>query len=266
MAGALLLLYFFVFFFFVVVSRVPAPLLLAAAAADGGCTSTTKTCGSLNISAPFGLVDESEENNCGLQMGFQVHCTDKIPYLGFYERQYRLQILHIFYGNFSLLVSDAHKFQDFNRSSEKGCHVPTANSTSKLGLPFSNSPLNQNLIFYNCTKAPPPPETVSRDELVETVCRNNTFVRAGGQYNGDGVGGGYELEGCNSIAVPVLGKSDSGKVNASDYLELIRNGFLLTWQPPPQQQQPGPQPQAAGSGGKFTEYGLVLFLLEVHSS
>lgn len=253
MAGALLLLYFF-FFFFVVVSRVPAPLMLAAAA-DGGCTSTTKTCGSLNISAPFGLVDESEENICGLQMGFQVHCTDKIPYLGYYGREYRLQILHIFYSNFSLLVSDVHKLGDFNRSSEEGCHVPTANSTSKLGLPFSISPLNQNLIFYHCTEAPPPEDRVG---LVDTVCLNNTFVRAGGRYNGDG-GGGYEIEGCSSTAVPVARKS--GKVSASDYLELIRNGFLLTWQPPPQQQQPGLQPQAAGSGGKFTEYGLVFFFI-----
>lgn len=247
MARALLLLYFF--FFVVVVSRVPAPLLLAAAAC------VPERCGNLIVSPPFRLVDGSEENKCGL-MGFQVHCTGDVPYLGYYGREHRLRILGIFYGNFSLLVSDAHKLHAFNRSSEKGCHVPTANSTSKLGLPFSNSPLNQNLIFYNCTKAPPAPETVSRDGLVDTACRNNTFVRAGGRYYNDGVGG-YELEGCNSTAVPVLGKS--GRVNASDYLELIRNGFLLTWQPPPQQQQPGPLPQAAGSGGKFTEYGLVLF-------
>ncbi|PNT69894.1 hypothetical protein BRADI_2g02519v3 [Brachypodium distachyon] len=233
MARALLLLYFFFFFFVVVVSRVPAPLLLAAAAC------VPERCGNLIVSPPFGLVDGSEENKCGL-MGFQVHCTDKIPYLGFYGREYRLQILGIFYGNFSLLVSDAHKLVGFNPPSERGCHVPTANSTSKLGLPFSNSPLNQNLIFYNCTKAPPPPETVSRDGLVDTACRNNTFVRAGGPYNGDGGGGGYELEGCNSTAVPVLGKSDSGKVNASDYLELIRDGFLLTWQP-----TQGSQPDAA---------------------
>ncbi|KQK02584.2 hypothetical protein BRADI_2g02500v3 [Brachypodium distachyon] len=187
--------------------------------AEEGCT--TQRCGNLTVSAPLGLIVEgSEENKCGLQMGFQVRCTDDVPYLGYYEREYRLRILGIFYGNFSLLVSDP------------------INTASKLGQPFSIiSPLNQNLIFYNCTKAPPPEE--DRAGLVDTVCRNNTFVRAGERYYNDGVGG-YELEGCNSTAVPVLGKS--GRVNASDYLELIRNGFLLTWQPPPQQQQPGPQP------------------------
>jgi hypothetical protein len=115
-----------------------------------------------------------------------------------------------------------------NPSSGQGCHVPTANTASKIGSPFSISLLNRNLVFYNCTKAPVRAMR-ERAALVETVCRNDTFARAGGRY---GEPGDYALEGCNNTAVPVLGPS-TGWVNVSDYLELISDGFLLTWQPPP---------------------------------
>ncbi|VAH71763.1 unnamed protein product [Triticum turgidum subsp. durum] len=198
---------------------IPAPMLAAAA-------SEPERCGSVTVSRPFGVVHGSEENRCA-QMGFQVHCKDHVPYLGYYEPDYGLRILHIFVHNGSLLVSDAHKLQDFDgRSSPQGCHVPTADTATKVGDPFSISPLNQNLVFYNCTRAPGRPVG-----LLDTVCRNNTFVRAGGPYNASGgIDGGYALEGCNATAVPVLGAS--GDVNASDYEKLIRDGFLLTWQPP----------------------------------
>uniref|UniRef100_A0A8R7RA99 Wall-associated receptor kinase galacturonan-binding domain-containing protein n=3 Tax=Triticum urartu TaxID=4572 RepID=A0A8R7RA99_TRIUA len=160
------------------------------------------------------------------QLGFQVHCFDGVPYLGYYEAGFRLQILDIFYNNGSLLVFDVHKLGDFNLSGEKGCHVPKANVATKIGPPFSISPRNQKLVFYNCTRAP-----AAQAGLVDTVCRNNTFVRTGGRYNASGViDGSYALEGCNATAVPVLGAS--GEANPSDYEELISDGFLLTWQPP----------------------------------
>ncbi|XP_048548532.1 LEAF RUST 10 DISEASE-RESISTANCE LOCUS RECEPTOR-LIKE PROTEIN KINASE-like 2.5 isoform X2 [Triticum urartu] len=182
-------------------------------------------CGNLTVSSPFGIALGSEENRCA-QLGFQVHCFDGVPYLGYYEAGFRLQILDIFYNNGSLLVFDVHKLGDFNLSGEKGCHVPKANVATKIGPPFSISPRNQKLVFYNCTRAP-----AAQAGLVDTVCRNNTFVRTGGRYNASGViDGSYALEGCNATAVPVLGAS--GEANPSDYEELISDGFLLTWQPP----------------------------------
>ncbi|VAH71647.1 unnamed protein product [Triticum turgidum subsp. durum] len=203
-------------------STMPARMLVAAAACE------PERCGNVSVSPPFGIVSGSEENRCA-QSGFQVHCTDDVPYLGYYERGFGLQILNIFYNNSSLLVSDVHKLGDFNHSGEKGCHVPKANTATKTGPPFSISSLNRNLIFYNCTRAPSL-ETVHRAGLAATVCRNNTFVRAGGRYNATGViAGSYDLPGCNVTAVPVLGAT--GKVNASHYIELISDGFLLTWRP-----------------------------------
>ncbi|KAM0914821.1 hypothetical protein ACQ4PT_011250 [Festuca glaucescens] len=197
-------------------------LVLILAASDDGCLP--EQCGNVTIAAPFGIVSGSSENGCA-QLGFQVHCTGGAPYLGYYELEYGLQILDIFYGNASLLVSDVHKLGDFNASSPQGYHVPTANTASKIGNPFSISRLNRNLVFYNCTKAP----VRERAGLVETVCRNNTFVRPGRRYDEPW---DYTLEGCNATALTVRGPS-TGEVNPSDYQELISDGFLLTWRPPP---------------------------------
>jgi hypothetical protein len=211
------------FFLIVVITVSPFPAPAFAAACE------PERCGNLTVSYPFGVVWGAEENRCA-QLGFQVHCAaGDIPYLGYYQLDFGLQILDIFYGNSSLLVSDVHKHAEFNPSSGQGCHVPTANTASKIGSPFSISRLNRNLVFYNCTKAPVR-ATRERAGLVETVCRNNTFARAGGHY---GEPGDYALEGCNDTAVPVLGPLTWQPVNASDYQELITDGFLLTWQPPP---------------------------------
>ncbi|EMS65955.1 hypothetical protein TRIUR3_00275 [Triticum urartu] len=159
------------------------PALLLAAACE------PERCGNLSISAPFGVVSGSEENRCAqAQLGFQVHCTDGVPYLGYYEPEYGLKILDIFYNNGSLLVSDVHKIGGFNLSDKKGCRVPTANTATKVGPPFSLSPLNQNLVFYNCTKVP-----AGQAGLVET--------------------------GCISAFLTVLGVY--GEANASNYARLI---------------------------------------------
>ncbi|VAI52406.1 unnamed protein product [Triticum turgidum subsp. durum] len=199
-----------------------------------GCSP--ERCGNMTIATPFGLVSGSEENTC-MQLGFQVHCTDGVPYLG-YHSGYGLQILNIFPLNSSMVVSDILKLGGFNNLSRQGCHVPMADAATKIEPPFSISPLNQNLIFYNCAKPPP-----ARAGLVETVCGNNTFVRAGGWYNTTGgMNSGYALEGCNATALPVL--VPSGEANARDYEELISDGFLLTWQP---------LPSAGGSGGHYSE-------------
>ncbi|KAK8452312.1 hypothetical protein SEVIR_5G091400v4 [Setaria viridis] len=180
-----------------------APLMPAAAADRQGrehCPS--QLCGNVNISFPFGLVPEEDA---------VTHC-------------YALfQILSIFYDNASLFIAETQDHND-SRHLELGCYIPTGNVTSKFGRLFSISPLNQNLIFYNCIKPLPP--SVG---LAETMCRNNTYVRvAAERYDGHG---SYFLEGCNSSVKPVLGRSV--KIDAGNYEELMRDGFLVTWQWPP---------------------------------
>jgi len=216
-----------------------APLVLAAAAADGQgaerCPAAPVPCGEVNITFPFAIVPDEATESCG-EIGFQVICQDNTtPYLGYNRNRrygHRLQILHIFYDNASLLVADAEKLEDFNSTSER-CHAPSNNSSSKLGLPFSISAMNRDLIMYNC--AEPLPEEERRGEgLVEMSCGNRTFARvADDRSDGDPGPGGYGsyfLEGCNATIVPVLTRS--GEANASNYKELIRDGFLLTWRRP----------------------------------
>ena len=153
-----------------------------------------------------------------------------------------MQILSIFYRNRSLLIADRQAY--FNRSSPEGCHIPTANTSSHPAPPFSVSPVNQNLIFYNCTKPPPPGAG-----LVDTVCHKNTFVRAA-DGRPDESAGSYFLEDCNATMVPVLGVS--GKVNATNYEQLVRDGFLATWQwQPPPLPPPPPPPGNFALGTSF---------------
>ncbi|CAO2193527.1 unnamed protein product [Urochloa humidicola] len=219
------------------VSLVPLVLLAMAADGKGGKDCPPTVCGNLTISPPFWSVpDEATETNyCGVP-GFQVICYVNTPYLQ------RLQILSIFYNKSSLLVADSDKLHKdfFNTSGNDGCHAPMINSSTKLGNPFSISPVNQNLIFYNCTKTLGE-EVRQKSSLVETVCRNNTFVRAEGRYNDvSGRYGEYFLEGCDATIMPVLVRS--GKANASNYRKLLSDGFLLTWRQLPQPSLPPFEP------------------------
>ncbi|GJN37556.1 hypothetical protein PR202_gb26527 [Eleusine coracana subsp. coracana] len=200
-------------------------MLATAAEAQGEETCSPVLCGNVTIQFPFMIVQEqAAQTKCGWA-GFQVVCHDNTPFLGYYRDGYQFQILNISYNTGSLLVADVHKLSDFNPSSPRGCHAPRANSTTKVGPPFSISPRNQYLIFYNCEKAPAPGQ---KEKLVETICRNNTFVRAAELFDKSGSYGPYFLEGCGATVLPVLGAS--GKTNASRYEDLIRDGFLLTWQ------------------------------------
>ena len=121
-------------------------LPLTPAAEEQGEACEPKRCGNLTVSAPFGIVAGSEESRCA-QLGFQVHCFADIPYLGYYQPGYGLQILDIFYANASLLVSDVHKLVHFSNRSGGVCSIPVANTASKVGAPFSISSSNWNLVF-----------------------------------------------------------------------------------------------------------------------
>jgi hypothetical protein len=202
------------------------PLLVAAAADGQGEHCPPFLCGDVTISFPFGLIPEGAvQTNCGAGIGFQVRCRNNIPYLGSFQSEYDMQILSIFYHNHSLLIADRHWPVYFNISSTERCHTFPTSTSSHLAPPFSISSVNQNLIFYNCNK--PSPSV----DVVETVCHkahNTTFVRAA-DGRSDESAGSYFLEGCTAAMVAVLGVP--GKVNTSNYEQLVRDGFLATWLP-----------------------------------
>jgi len=203
------------------------PLPVAAAQGQGEhCPPFS--CGDVTISFPFGLIpDGAGQTNCGAAIGFQLHCHNNIPYLRSFQSEHDMQILSIFYHNHSLLIADRHWPAYFNISSTGRCHTFPTSTSSRLAPPFSISSVNQNLIFYNCNKPPPSSPGV---DLVETVCHkahNSTFVRAA-DGRPDESAGSYLLEGCTAAMVAVLGVP--GKVNASNYEQLVWDGFLATWQ------------------------------------
>jgi hypothetical protein len=111
---------------------------------------------------------------------------------------------------------------------------PSWNTSVRPNPPFRISPTNLDLTLYNCTGAA---AAAARQNgaLEETRLRcgneNEVFVRAGWLYDETRDNAtGYAIEGCDSLVVPVLGSS--GNENASDYEQLINDGFLLTWDGP----------------------------------
>ncbi|CAO2193525.1 unnamed protein product [Urochloa humidicola] len=208
-------------------------MLVAAAAAtvQGDCSANNR-CGNVTIVKPFGIVSEqATASNCG-SFGFQVTCQDDTPYLGYSRRGneiYGLQILTIFYGNRSLLVADMRKLTDLANLSHEHCQqykFPSSNTSTKIAHPLSISSINQELVLYNCVKVPP---AAAAEGLAERTCGNRTFIaRVGGSYGELDNSEGYVLEGCESVVVPMLRKSGD-KANASNYAQLISDGFLLTW-------------------------------------
>uniref|UniRef100_M8BQL4 Putative serine/threonine-protein kinase n=1 Tax=Aegilops tauschii TaxID=37682 RepID=M8BQL4_AEGTA len=213
------------------------PVMLAWPEEHQGEGCSAKRCGHLNISQPFWLPDMEAGRSCG-SLDFEVNCnrTEGTPtpvlrssgLTGF-------TILNISYEESSLRVVDLRKEQDLNVSN--GCNFPIWNTSGKLAPPFKVSPANLNLVFYNCTKALAHRDTA----LVDLSCADatNAYARAGVRFDETGKYGGYALEGCNAIVVPVMGSTTTSKVSASHYKQLINGGFLLTWEDHP---TPLPEP------------------------
>ncbi|KAE8788699.1 putative serine/threonine-protein kinase [Hordeum vulgare] len=198
------------------------PLALVAADQQEGEGCLDKRCGSLTVSHPFWISDNHEGRSCG-SLDFVVDCNNNNPVLRS-SGSTGFAILNISYESRGLRVVDLYKEEDINDS-----HFPRWNTSGKLATPFKVSHANLNLIFYNCTK----PLAHQDRALVEMRCVDgtNTFVRTGGHSDETGNYVDYALQGCNATVVPVM--SWSGKANASHYKQLIKDGFLLTWDLPP---------------------------------
>ncbi|KAM0822107.1 hypothetical protein ACQ4PT_071720 [Festuca glaucescens] len=224
------------------------PLMLTMVAAEEqaeGCSAATR-CGNLTISYPFWLLDMETGRSCG-SPDFEAACVNNTPILrSSVPVAYGIAIIDIDYEERSLHVVDQGKLNILQASDS--CPAWTMNTSIKLGLPFTIDADSMNLVFYNCTSA----TAARRDSaLVEMRCGNkNIFVRGGVPYDETGDYAGYAIEGCNATTVPVLGMS--GEAKASDYEQLISDGFLMKWQQPP------------GSGSKRT--GKKIILIEITSS
>uniref|UniRef100_M8BNM4 Wall-associated receptor kinase galacturonan-binding domain-containing protein n=1 Tax=Aegilops tauschii TaxID=37682 RepID=M8BNM4_AEGTA len=210
---------------FVLLSSVPLVPVTAKEEHGGGC-SAKKRCGNLTVSDPFWLADIEAGRSCG-PLDFMVSCNRSIPLLRS-SGPIGFAIMNISYEGRNLRVVDLHKEEAF--SIPKVCHFPRRNTSSKLALSFKINPANLNLIFYNCTKTAAHPRGKA---LVEMRCvdMTNAYVRTGVPYDATGAYAGYALDGCGAIVMPVMGSL--GEANASDYKQLINDGFLLTWDPAP---------------------------------
>jgi hypothetical protein len=202
-------------------------LTIAAAGEQGeGCWATRK-CGNLNISQPFWLRDTETAGACGL-LDFEVKCNNSSTPILRTTIGYGFRILGISYEERSLSVVDI-----YDKNASRFCHVPGWNTSANLGLPYKISTGNLNLVLYNCTAEAA--AVARRDsKLVPMRCgkESNAFVRGGGFYNGTSEYAGDAVEGCHATVVPVL-SSKSGAANASNYEQLISDGFLVTWDPLP---------------------------------
>ncbi|KAM3197987.1 hypothetical protein ACQJBY_073216 [Aegilops geniculata] len=213
------------------------PLMLAVASADEqveACSGLAKRCGNTTISHPFWIPDWETGRSCG-STEFEVSCHDSSTpiLLSSVAVSYGFEIIHISYDEERLHVVDVGKLKLLHAANS--CSLPVWNTTVKLGLQFRIAPVSLNLVLYNCTEEAGAAALARRDaELVPTTmrCGNRSMVYAGagGRYNETSGYGSYE--GCDAAVMPVRG-SPSGEVNASDYEQLINNGFILTWELPP---------------------------------
>uniref|UniRef100_A0ACD5VE29 Uncharacterized protein n=1 Tax=Avena sativa TaxID=4498 RepID=A0ACD5VE29_AVESA len=226
----------------------PRMLMVTVAEQPEGCSA--RTCGNLTISDPFWLVDMETGRSCG-SPDFEVACYKNTPLLRSYGA-FGFVILNITYEEHSLRAIDQGKLELLH-ASNSCVLLPTWNTSTKLGRLFRIDPGNRDLIFYNCTEEAASAARQDR-ALVETGVRcrneNEVFVRAVGSYNETSDYADYAVKGCSAIVIPVL--DYSGKANAGDYEQLIRDGFLLTWDPSP--------PPLARSKRTFTKIIIIVLI------
>lgn len=239
------------FLVFVWVWWLPLMLVGAQEQPREGCSDLAKSCGNLhNISDPFWIVDSETGKPCGAP-SFEVFCANNTPSL-LSIGQFGITILNITYEERSLRAIDREKMGLVHASNT--CNIaPSWNTSVRPNPPLRISPVNLELILYNCTAAGAMAARRNR-ALEETGLRcgneKEVFVRKGRLYDEmrDNATG-YTVDGCGAIVVPVL--QSSGDANTSGYEKLIKDGFLLTWDDPSL-----PLPVA----GKFTHPSNLLSL------
>uniref|UniRef100_A0A8I6WW69 Wall-associated receptor kinase galacturonan-binding domain-containing protein n=1 Tax=Hordeum vulgare subsp. vulgare TaxID=112509 RepID=A0A8I6WW69_HORVV len=222
------------------------PMLVVAEDQQGGDCSTMK-CGNFSIIHPFSLTDRQTGRPCGPDPypDFDVACINSsIPTLrSSIPLNNGFAILNISYEKHSLYAIDLGKLDVLNAPNK--CRAVFYNTSVKLNVPFKIAPANLHIILYNCTEKDGAAARARRNtELVETRvrCGNEwaVLVRAGVPHDATGNYADYVLEGCDAVVVPVL--DSSAGANASEYGQLMRNGFLLTWELPPLLPAPAPAP------------------------
>ncbi|KAM0855430.1 hypothetical protein ACQ4PT_049785 [Festuca glaucescens] len=212
------------------------PLMLAGAQQQQaeGCPDSATKCGNFTIAYPFWPVDLKTGRSCG-HRDFGVVCHNNTTPVLRGTEILGFAIIQMNYEEQSLHAIDLGKLKLLNDSDSCGWPLPTWNTSTKLGRRFQISNTNQNLIMYNCTTEAAT-EVRGDRELVETRLRclnqSEMLVGAGGRYDEASDYGGHAIEGCDTCFVPVLGLSSSGEANVSDYEQLIRGGFLMTWENP----------------------------------
>ncbi|XP_048551225.1 LEAF RUST 10 DISEASE-RESISTANCE LOCUS RECEPTOR-LIKE PROTEIN KINASE-like 2.5 [Triticum urartu] len=244
-------------------------LMLAVMAAEEqqgeGCSAK---CGNITVSRPFWLTDWHTGRLCG-SLGppeFELTCYNSTyPLLpSSVPNSVGFAVRDISYEERSLRVVDLRKLQLLHDPPNifNSC-LPMWNTSAKLGRPFKISPVNLELILYNCTEKAAAAARLDK-ELVQAktmrcVNTSNTFVHAGVPYDPTGTYSGYALEGCVPTVLPVL-RLPSGETNASHYERLIQSGFLLKWELPPPLPAPAPRnepPSPPGSERRAKKIILI---------
>nr|BAK07411.1 predicted protein [Hordeum vulgare subsp. vulgare] len=224
------------------------PLMLVEAEDQQGGDCSAKKCGTVSISDPFWLTDRNTGRSCNSDPypDFDVAClNNSIPALrSSIPLNQGFEILDIAYEERSIYAVDLGKLNVLN--SRDKCRAVFYNTSVILNSPFKIAPANLHIILYNCTEQDGAAATARRNtELVETRvrCRNEwaVLVRAGVPHDATWNYADYVLEGCDAVVVPVL--DSAAAANASKYEQLMRDGFLLTWELPPLLPAPAPAPE-----------------------
>uniref|UniRef100_A0A3B6EBT7 Protein kinase domain-containing protein n=2 Tax=Triticum TaxID=4564 RepID=A0A3B6EBT7_WHEAT len=228
------------------------PLMLVVAEDQQGGDCSAQKCSNVSIMDPFWLTDKVTGRSCGSADSypdFGVACSNNsYPTLrSSIPLNNGFRILNISYEERSFHAVDLGKL-DVLSATDK-CRAAFYNTSVKLNHRFKIAPVNLNLILYNCTEESGAAAAARRNgELAQTrvSCGNEWAVlaRAGVPHDVTGKYAGYALEGCDASVIPVLGSSAG--VNARDYEQLFKDGFLLTWDRPP------------GTGSKGTSKNIIL--------
>uniref|UniRef100_A0A5B7A6H5 non-specific serine/threonine protein kinase n=1 Tax=Davidia involucrata TaxID=16924 RepID=A0A5B7A6H5_DAVIN len=181
-----------------------------------------KNCGNgQNISFPF-WIDGEQDSSCGYPYsGFRISCQNGHPILHIPNNDYVVQ--KIFYNNQTLLVYNSNTaVLDFNSP----CFPTLIRNVTFEGDWFTYGPNVSDLfLLSNCSL--PLPENLSSYKL---GCAGNNGAGLGLAMLGNDRNLSYALERCRTnVKAPVEVYGDDESNGIEDYVEMLRNGFVLKW-------------------------------------